>query len=202
MPRFVAEERKILVSTSFKVMYSSIAKSGVTYLDESAFALRMRQRRYKHVVLVRNPYTRLASFFADKLRKSVRGNSGHWQLSQQIFFPFIGVSLEDPPETVREAMLGISLERFVELIPSLRDDHLLPQSALLDVKERHLHCETQMLRMEHDLDRLWSLLGVECPPHLNKSSEQPDLLSLSAEHRSIVNDFYRTDFLSFGYRMH
>lgn len=202
MPRFVHEEREVLVSTSFKVMYSSIAKSGVTYLDESAFNLRVMQPRYRHVMLVRNPYTRLASFFADKLRKSVEGNIGYWQPCQHIFFPFVGVSAHDPPEKVQEALLAISIERFVELLPWLRDDHLLPQSALFNVKERHLHCVTQVFRMEHDVNRLWSLLGVECPPHLNKSSAQPDLLSLSPRDRSIVNHLYREDFLSFGYRMH
>lgn len=202
MPRFVDEDRKILVSTSFKVMYSSIAKSGLAYLDEAAFAARIGQRRYNHALLVRNPYTRLASFFADKLRKSVQSNLDKWQQCQKIFFPFVGASPEDPPQRLRDALLAISVERFVDLLPSLRDEHLKPQSALLNVKERQIDCRTRVFRMETDVDQLWRLLEVPCPPHLNKTLAQPDLLTLGRERLNIVNDLYREDFLLFGYAMH
>lgn len=200
MPRFVTEERGILVSTSFKVMYSSFVESSLGSINEDDFSLKLKSGAYSHFMAVRDPYARLASFFADKLRESVERNVGEWQPSQKIFFPFIGVAVGDPLRKVRDALLGISFDEFVDYLPHLREEHLVTQSNLFEAGGIDLKPLTRIFRIETEVARLWRLLGIEEPPHANKTSMRPDVLSLSRERLDVVNEIYSIDFLNFGYQ--
>lgn len=204
MPHFLCREPNALLSTSYKVMYSSFVESGLEEIDAAAFCARVkrdaREPGFRHLMAVRDPYARLGSFFADKLRRNLERSSGNWQFCQMIFFPLVGVRLGDSFETARDALRSISFERFIEMLPSVcGNGHLRPQATLLDVGGLDLKACTHVFPIESAAERLWSHLGVERPPRANSSTEAPDMGSLRREQLDVINAIYAEDFTCFGY---
>lgn len=205
MPRFATPDAGILLSTSFKVMYSSFVETGL--LEEvreapfaALFAERCREPGFRHLVAVRNPYARLASFFADKLRRALVRPDAPWQFSQIMFFPLVGVSFEDSDQAKRDALLAISFEAFIDFLPQIwGNGHLRPQVMLLYVEGMDLRPYTKVFPIETEREQLWQALGISSPPWTNYSRDLPDLSGLSRERLDLINSIYANDFASFGY---
>jgi len=206
MPRFLLRDSDALLSTSYKVMYSSFVESGLEEIDGPAFAAiaatRARDPGFRHLMAVRDPYARLASFFADKLRRDLERNSGAWQFCQMIFFPLLGIGLGDGFETVRDALRSISFEGFIDMLPRVcGNGHLRPQVNLLAVEGLDLKACTRIFPIETEAERLWTCLGIARPPRANSSEALPSLESLRRDQLDLVNTLYAEDFESFGYAM-
>lgn len=205
MPRFFARNPDALVSTSYKVMYSSMVESdALEEIDDAEFRLlateRVRGPGLRHIMAVRDPYGRLASFFADKLRRNLQRNSGSWQFSQLIFFPLVGVSADGPFEAARDALLGISFDAFIDFLPIVcGNGHLRPQVSLLSAEGLDLRPHTEIFPIETASSHLWQAIGVERPPRANRSEALPDLTMLTRQRLDIVQTVYADDFSSFGY---
>lgn len=186
-------------------MYSSMVECGALQeIDELEFASLAAERvqgpGLRHLMAVRDPYRRLASFFADKLRRNLQRDSGSWQFSQLIFFPLVGASLDDPFEAARDALLGISFDSFVDFLPIVcGNGHLRPQVGLLHSAGLALQPHTQIFPIETASPRLWEEIGVEGPPRANRSEALPDLTTLTRQRLDIIQAVYADDFSSFGY---
>lgn len=125
MPRFLARDTDILVSTSYKVMYSSLVRTDlVEEIGNPAFAglaaERCRGPGIHHVTAVRDPYARLASF-ADKLRQDLERTSGRFQFCQ-IIFPLIDLARDASFEEARDALRAISFDAFIDFLPGICAD--------------------------------------------------------------------------------
>ncbi len=191
----------MLVSTSYKVMFSSLIACDLEEIGDARLASLLETGRFRHVMAVRDPYARLASFFSDKLRHDLRRSAGEWQYCQRIFFPLVGVDASDSFTEVREALLGISFDEFIDFLPQVREDHLTPQGALLTAKNLDLSPVTSIFRIEVEASGFWDLVGVKDPPHANRTPSSADPLTLSRERLDIVNSIYADDFIRLGYEM-
>jgi hypothetical protein len=180
-------------------MYSSFVQAGFVEIREHEFASRILSGTLSHSVTVRNPYMRLASFFADKLRENVPWRPGEWQESQKIFFPFVGVRVDDTLEVVQNALLGMEFEQFIRCLPFVREEHLASQSELLETGGVDIWALTTVYRIEDKAREFWQSIGVSNPPHANKSSKHPDITNLSQKALAIINGLYSADFTNFGY---
>ena len=170
-------------------------------ISDSSLADRLATPKTRHLLAVRNPYLRLASFFADKLRQDLQRRSGEWQYCQRIFFSFVGVAEHDSFSTIRTALLGISFEDFIDYLPLVQEDHLTPQCTLLKAAGRDLEAVTEIFRIETHAGEFWQNVGVKAPPHANKTSSQPDPFGLARGRLDIVNRIYSGDFSQLGYAM-
>jgi len=205
VPRFIACETGILVSTSYKVMYSSLVESGaLREIDDATFGEQARglrpDRGPRHLMPVRDPYSRLSSFFADKLRRNLPRSPSDWQFCQLVFLPLLGLQFSAPFETAVDELRAVSFDRFIELLPMASSNgHLRPQAALLRSGDFDLGPCTELLPIETQAARLWSALGITQPPSANRSDFRPDAAALSRERLEIVNAIYAEDFDRFGY---
>jgi hypothetical protein len=190
-------------------MYSSLVEAGGVELTDSEIEEKMRLPSHRHIVLVRNPYSRLASFFSDKLRTNLRRNegewsceAGEWQFCQRIMFRLAKVNQDDPFNIIRDALLDITFESFVEYLPKIVwENHLVPQVNVLYIAQEYIGNICEKYKMESNIDEFWKIIGIKNPPHANKSFECPDVYQLSAHHLEIINEIYKHDFIYFGYEM-
>jgi hypothetical protein len=204
MPRFVNISTGDLISTAYKVMYSTLAgTAALQEIDEAEFSRMAAEKimlRQPLLIIVRNPYARLASFFADKLRKDLERASGSWQFSQLIFFPLVGLTVDDSFETIRQRLKSISFEDFVDYLPHAKaNGHLRPQAELLSTGDMNLARNTTAFLMETDLDQLWLRLGVPRQERQNATSSRLDPATLSRGRLDLINKIYAADFEAFGY---
>lgn len=190
-------------------MYSSLVEAGGVELTDSEIEEKMRLPDRRHIVLVRNPYARLASFFSDKFRTNLRRNegewsceAGEWQFCQRIMFRLAKVNQDDPFNIIRDALLNITFESFVDYLPKIAwENHLTPQVDILYIGDVFIGDICNKYKMESDVDEFWKTISVNYPPHANKSFECPDIYRLSARHLEIINEIYKHDFVYFGYEM-
>lgn len=190
-------------------MYSSLGDAGLIEIEDRQLIEIAKIPNFRHLVLIRNPYKRLTSFFADKLRTNLRRaagewhcDSGEWQYCQRIFFPLAGVTQDDSFNTIRDGLLSITFEEFVESLPVISwENHLKPQVNLLNENVLGLVDTHEIFRMETDIEIFWDLISVVDPPHSNKSNEAPDIQNLEKEHIEIINNEYKNDFLRFNYEL-
>ena len=205
MPRFLARDTDVLVSTSYKVMYSSLVETGrLDEIGNAAFAAlaaeRCRGGGIHHLMAVRDPYARLASFFADKLRQDLERSSGRFQFCQIIFFPLINLPRDANFEQARDALRAISFDAFIDFLPRIcADQHLQPQAGLLDAAGVDLGSCTRIFRVETEAAMFWQAIGVPRPPWSNRSRTLPSVKTLTRERLDIVNSVYAADFTCFGY---
>lgn len=188
-------------------MYSSLSDAGLIEIEDQKLIEMTKILNFRHLVLIRNPYNRLTSFFADKLRTNLRReagewhcDSGEWQFCQRIFFPLAGVRQDDSFNTIRDGLLSITFEEFVESIPVISwENHLKPQVNLLKGNVLTIVNNYEIFRMETDIENFWNLIGITNPPHSNKSNGAPDIKILGKEHIEIINNEYSDDFSRLNY---
>ncbi len=126
--------------------------------------------------LARDPYSRLESFYKDKLQANIRDKiktgEDNWQDSQRVFFPLLGLNDSTPPAQIAGALMGVTFTEFISSLPLIytKDVHLHPQAWAMK-----LNCR----RLLKYAPRLGRRLGLSIPlAHIFKMESQADMQDL------------------------
>lgn len=147
-------------------------------------------------IIVRNPYTRLESFFRDKLGKHL-DEDRKWARSQKIFFKPLGIENKSPHEKFN-ALNNLNFESFVKLLPEVY------------TKNRHLHSQNRLFKKikpkrvlymekEEDLLFLAENLHLDLSIKANTTDKTKQQLVWTPQMISIVNNLYAEDFELYNY---
>jgi len=168
----------------------------------------------EYIMLVRNPYLRVESYFREKLRQKVRRvfdqeNPYILKRHQEIFYPYIGLKVADSLDRKAEGLLNFSFRDFVLKIPDvcLKEDHLAPQTH--NFSRRILGIERTMkmnrfVHVENQAEMAWlaNHLGLDLSIHVNSSlSENDETIRWDNESMQVVKSVYTRDFEIMGYDM-
>lgn len=211
---FIDGARRFTLATNYKVMYSTLVAQPHLMLVHSRAELyealvKEAPLITAHYVLVRDPYARLLSFYADKFQAHPPGDDeSSVQGSHRVFFEALGVgglSTAERTSVFRSTDFG----QFVALLtPALiaSNVHLVPQSHTLSLPRNPLAHRRlarvwrpdQVLRMESDLDTL-SSLGIDVAVRINATPHAGVAEVYTPEAYRRVSGLYRDDFERFGY---
>jgi hypothetical protein len=135
-------------------------------------------RRYTTISFVRNPYSRIASAWTDKILRGGHSLGG------------LGDGQPDFAEFV---------DRLSNVNISKADPHVRPQATLLGKIRLDFVGHSESL--QSDLDRLASILSVESPevPHANSTGSLRREAEFSDRTIETISRIYADDFLAFGY---
>jgi len=215
MPRFINKKRNYYLSTSPKVLYTTM-----TFQEELNELTNMQFLEYllwdtvrgihrPQYMLVRNPYDRLVSCFADKFRRSPlkRTPEEGWQSCQRLYFPFLGLSEQDEFEKIRDRLLKVTFSEFMHILPNVirKEGHFWPQSWMLRARLKKIPITTTLkinrfYRIETDLQKVEFELGLDTSFKMQQSEHGPSDEYFNKKLTAIANNLYRADF-SFGYNI-
>jgi hypothetical protein len=213
VPSFVNHRERYILTTSYKVMYSTLSRqAGLEKLPpRSLYVCRLwLDTRLRHYMLVRDPYARLASFYSNKIAETGRRVAGghRWQLCQRIFFPHVGVSGDEDPLEIDARLKALPFERFVGLLERVAwlDHHLIPQAESRWRRVRGTRFGVRLpvhrfLKMESDLDCLRSVLRLDLTIRENASETRAVDALFTPQMRAVVQRVYERDFVELGYPM-
>jgi hypothetical protein len=214
MPSFTDVNGTYILSTNFKVMYSTLYSQPnlVPLADYIArrriFSNKISRGKLKSYLLVRNPYDRLVSFYTNKFKDDhLNRINKNWQHCQLIFFPYLNLSPEDDDTVIAERLTMTSFEEFTLLLPEVYDLdlHLHPQSWLVHRKWRGILTLKvpfdTIFKMESDLERLETELGLDIGILDNPTRHATYQDHFTRRSLATANELYLLDFDLFGYRM-
>jgi hypothetical protein len=214
MPRLFDYQRGVMVTTSLKVLYSTLVshKHLKRVGEPSAMRLLLGGRVKRHVMFVRNPHSRLVSAWADKFLTYPRklGQEGFhgWQHVQRIYLQHTGFLDRGSDEAIRDALLATSFREFVNHLPAIyrRDAHLQPQHWTMSIRYKGVIPILplgfdQIIRVEQmDASALHHELGIDVVGARCNVTEHPPADELfTPELRAIVRRLYKRDFEKFSY---
>jgi hypothetical protein len=218
MPVFQHRTRRYFITTSFKVMFSTLTQQAslqpaplVGLLVNQAL-WRVRERSVRpHYLVARDPFERLASMFRDKFRrhpkaKLERPDKLPWQDVQRRFLQKLRPGWNEGQTA--ETLLGISFEEMIDALPDLyqTDGHLQPQANARVFWLRGLAWParySRVLKMESasDLRFMRNTLGLEMAHKHNATSTGPEPFPVVWGKHEVdtVRRLYREDFHWLGY---
>jgi hypothetical protein len=214
MPRLFDYQRGVMVTTSLKVLYSTLVyhKHLKRVGEPASIRLLLGGRVNRHLMFVRNPYSRLVSAWADKFLAYPRklGQEGFvgWQRVQRSYLQHAGFLDGASDEEIRDALLATSFPEFVNQLPAIywRDEHLQPQYWAMSIRYKGLIPilplrVDQIIRVEQmDASALRDELGIDVVGvRLNATEHTPADELFTPELRSIARRIYRRDFEKLGY---
>lgn len=220
MATFYNSKDKYFISTNTKVMFSNLeSQENLANAEGSKefsnnLIKRFSSKALPHYFLVRNPFTRLESFFRDKLRKGPTEEMsyrGRIRNSQIVFFPLLGIDKDnDELETIRQKLLAVTFEDFIGYLPKVheKDHHLRPQYQVLhrrigkvipfQIKVDKVMKMEESSTMDFLSDEL--NLTVRRKKNVNVTSgKYGEPLEWKSEMVDIVTNLYKLDFEYFGY---
>lgn len=195
MPHFKNKSKDYIISTNFKVMYSTLRKQPeLKKLKEELIWLYHPRVNY---VLGRNPYKRLESFYRDKLNKDL-GIDKKLVRSQKIFLKSVGLSSSSPKIEIVEKLSKLTFEDFILLLPQvyLKNRHLHPQVKIFK-NRKNIH--KLQLESKSDLIFMNEKLGINTNIKANSTAKSKFKLEWNSKIYDLVNDLYAEDFDFFGY---
>jgi hypothetical protein len=211
MAHFSSKRKSAIISTSFKVMWSSLKRQpNLKKLKD--FPLFFRKigeglgflQKQEHYLLVRNPYKRLESFFKDKFRKNVPVSRG--QTVHRLFYPVWGITKEHTLEEIHQIIRAYSFESFINELPNVfnKDPHLYPQFWVEFLGFRTLNWRTKftrILKMEkvEDIDFLSEKFELDLNKNINSTNDVATEIIWTTELKSIVKNIYKNDFDWYDY---
>ena len=195
MPHFYNKKEKYYISVNFKVMYSSLRKQ--KHLKKvKPFWLQLSSK--PKYVIGRNPYTRLESFYRDKLNKDLDQTS-YWLRSQKIFFKPLGIKKSASIDEKYQALKAISFSEFIHLLPEvyMNNRHLHPQYKIF----KNLKVAKKMkMEMQADRDFVEQKLKLDLSKKVNTTEKAKFDLQWDQAMNEIVNQLYKLDFEYFNYK--
>ncbi len=222
MPIFISKKKRTAIITNYKVLYTTLYREGSVEMHNTAPNLislllrgKIKSEHHQNYLLVRNPFTRLESFFKDKFRKDidrVMKENADWQLSQQVFFDQLKVDQSMDKEAIGQIFLNASFEDFIKSLPSahLLDHHLHPQSFILQYKIRLAFIKlsirlkinkTIKIECKKSMDELASELNIDLKNKMNNTNRKQwnEEMVWTNSMVDLVNEIYNIDFQTFRY---
>lgn len=218
MYTFYNRRKGYFLSTNTKVLSSTLFKQEeLERADRKFELLNNLKKRFgvfkdrPHYLIVRNPYTRIESFFREKLRSKValitnKDKPYSIKLHQEIFFPFAGIKREEPEYIKKQKLEKFSWRQFINALPKVydMDAHLRPQSRILKPTIRHI------FQMELYYDRFFKIedsddmkdlsnLGINLSIKANRTNKSKSEIFWNPRMIDLVQDIYKYDFKNFGY---
>ena len=145
-------------------------------------------KNYKLILITRNPYSRLLSFYFDKFINKIKKGQYNLECQTKMYKYF-------PLEYIKNGKFTFS--NLIEAIKKGYDDkHVRSQSIILG---KELLKEFTILKME-EIDfsiTLQALIGVENLPHKNKTKKGN--ITISNGDKKKIYKLYRSDFNNFNY---
>lgn len=162
----------------------------------------LRERHFKTWLVVRNPYARIISCFKDKYRKQpmrIAENNFHWQMCHDVVFERRGVPLSASDEAKAAALLEMTFEDFIQLLPIIYplDEHFHPQAWLTKLRmgsQRVAKWPVHRVAQMEDVEMLRLIPGIDLSKQTNSTGHIKKDFEWSDETRQIVRDIYRADF--------
>jgi hypothetical protein len=166
----------------------------------------------EYVMLVRNPYRRLESFFKEKLRQKVKmvfdDDPYILKRHQEIFYDYLKIKPLDPLEVKAAALLKLTFKEFIMNIEKVYkiEDHLAPQTlnfsrGLLGIDRvmrmnKYVHLENA-----DEMKWLADYFKLDLSIRINTSHEINDSMAWDDESIAVVKNIFRKDFDTFGYNV-
>lgn len=178
-------------------MYSTLRKQPeLKKLKEELIWLYSPKVNY---VLGRNPYSRLESFYRDKLHKDL-GLDKKLVRSQKIFYKPLGIKSNDTKDSIIKRLSEITFEEFIDLLPQvyMKNRHLHPQT-LIFKNRKNVH--KLKLEDDNDMEFMNNVLGINTQMKANSTSKAKFDLKWNSKMFEIVNQLYNDDFYYFGYEI-
>ena len=239
MPHFFYKEKKLLISTNYKVMYTRLVYENKLQMVDLAFLPSAMQQGAELYVLVRNPYDRLLSFFKDKFRRNIcafyqKEGQVRWQDCQRLFFDLLAITPDMNDKAIQQRFYQTPYHEFIRLVVKCyqQDVHLQPQSYLLadiklalattidDSNISDYPCQLVHLESRRDTTAFARRSGINMGRKVN-STQNISLVGADGDNAygarleiicrkkseankpvfQIINNLYRTDFLTLGYSM-
>lgn len=204
MPRFLTIDGHTIISTSYKVMYSSLHQSNaLREISEREALQRLRNQISeppRHIILVRDPYEKFKSFFRDKLRYDLQDkHKSSFQWCQRFILWELGVSPFARFEAKLAVLQELTFSETIELLPRIiHNGHLKPQISLLQACGYQLPNSNSLLRVEDDLSPLEAFLDLTRRENsTTEASVEP--LFYPKKLLPLFNALYHKDFETFGY---
>ncbi|MGY8882686.1 MAG: sulfotransferase family 2 domain-containing protein [Pseudomonadales bacterium] len=217
MPFFKVRNKKILLITNFKVMFSSFKRTeNFIKLKRAEAFLRIAYTNPLVYFTVRDPYERVASFYKDKFQqhpaKYSLGSSFRWETPQKIFFPLLGLNNKTSNEEIREALLGTSFEMFIDMLAQCYhlDEHVNPQHWILNhpqyrfFKNLNVHeKQLSVFKIENlsHMSEFSYLTGFDSNVSMNSTKKLNADCSMNNEMLKKINSIYANDFKYYGYKL-
>jgi hypothetical protein len=214
MPRFLDQERSLLVTTNMKVLYSSLCRQADLHPIGEARMVReiLLGGRHRHLMFVRHPHDRLVSAYVDKFQTHPRWlgtpRFEGWQKIQHRYLKELGVDVDAGDEFIKDALLKVDFGTFIERLPRLfmRDAHLRPQhhrmslAIRMRVRVAPLRID-ELIRIEEiDHRRIRDDLGIELDTiRENATTHGPSSEYFTPRLREVVDRIYAKDFDLLGY---
>jgi len=209
MPHFLHKQKNYFLTTNHKVMSSHLAihpdltqRTWYSVLPNSIWRVSFRQMGKQHFLIVRNPFSRLESFYRSKLKavSTYTDLPRGWQNCQQIIIKQLGLSIDQPFEEVKQALSQLSFSSFIQMLPSIykKDSHLKPQSDKIYVSNMY----DRILKLEDPKDMIFleEKLGIDTRKKTGESIQfQNQEISWTEDDRQIVRKLYHYDFRFFEY---
>ncbi len=220
MVHFFHKKNKILISTNLKVMYSSLYSTDSLdeiFWKEFLFKKITNIFRAKHYLLVRNPYTRIISFYKDKMQQltkmQLNKTSFEFQDAQKMFFTSLNIDSNDSKDVIISKLSNTSFVDFIRLLPNhyLKDSHTHLQGKAFFQKKRRFYSsltsyifkfKIQIIKIENLEKMNIFAKKIDLDMSLKKNSTQSiETPNLTPETIKIINKIYYDDFTLFGYEM-
>ena len=211
MPHFINESKHYLISTNYKVLYSLLYDQPtlreINMQEVAQYYLGDPAPWLSHFFVVRNPYTRLESFFKDKFRQDPVTKARTYeqlQRCQRFFCAYLQIDPADSAMTIREKLLSLSFEQFVQLLPTvyLQDGHLHPQVRMMTIRFRGAPIQLnfdRVLKIESaaDMAYLQDELAVDVSQPINNTRQVKWSSPWQPKLYAVVNELYKADFETF-----
>lgn len=164
----------------------------------------------EYIMLVRNPFKRVESYFREKLRQKVRlvFDQPPYVLKrhQTIFYPYLGLTEEDSLQKKHDRLLALDFKSFVRALPDVFavEDHLAPQTrnfsrSILGKSFTMKMNRYVQIERKSEMEDLARYLGLDLSIRLNSSADINEPIVWDDESVEIIKRIYEDDFTTFGY---
>ena len=185
MIHFFHKKNKILVSTNLKVMYSSLNHTDslveIKY-KKFLFLKIINIFKVKHYLLVRNPYTRIVSFYKNKFqgisKRAFNREFFQFEYSQKLFFTHLNINSDDTNDVIASKLCSLSFVDFIRLLPQYyqRDHHMHPQNRVFYFKKKNRWLRLFLINLaRYVLKYKIQIIKIEDLEKMNVLSKKIDL---------------------------
>lgn len=218
---FKKKKEELYLITSFKVMFSTLTEQESLErihlslgLILKLFLNLLRLDKSQFYLLVRNPYSRLESFFKNKFRSTISNiqDTKKWQYCHEIFFPYIELHTSMSSYLISEKLQRVTFQKFIALLPVTyrKDGHLYPQhwTTSLRLRDRDIGIWIPIkfkavfkMESEKDMKNMAKLFDIDLNIRENSTELVVTPIQWTHQEYSIVNRIYDKDFNFFHYEI-